>query len=106
MMAPKPVADCPVVVRASAWVDHMPKVGSGSREMIVAVKLDDDRPWLLTQVPSADPTVRSLELSPGGSAVPGNASFREQVSHDMPGSVSITCGDRELTRIDKITITM
>ena len=101
-----PVADCPTVLRASAWVDHMPKVGSGPHKMIVAVKLDDDRPWRLTLEASADPDVRSLALSPGGPAVAGNAGYREPVGDDMPTSVSLTCGGREVGRIDKIQVVM
>tara|TARA_R110000868_G_scaffold208557_1_gene458061 strand:+ start:373 stop:756 length:384 start_codon:yes stop_codon:yes gene_type:complete len=101
-----PVADCPVVTRASAWVDQMPKVGSGTHKLIVAVKLDDDRPWLLTPVPSDTPGLLTLELSPGGPAVPGHASYREPVSKGKRDAISIVCGGEERARIDKITITM
>ena len=98
--------DCPSVTRASAWVDKMPTIGSAPHKMIVAAKLDDARPWLLTPVSTPDRTVRALALSPGGSAVPGNASYHEQVSQDMPVAISITCGGNELARIEKITIAM
>jgi hypothetical protein len=107
MMTPDTaVADCPVILRASAWVDHMPKVGTGPHKMIVAVKLDDERSWQLTPEPSADPAVRSLALSPGGPAVVGNAGYREPVSDDMPTAISLTCGGREVARIDRIQVVM
>ena len=103
IITPKPVADCPVVTRASAWVDRMPKVGSGSHKLIVAVKLDDDRPWLLTPVASDTPGLLTLELSPGG---PAFAGYREPVSTALRDAVSIVCGGEERARIDKITIAM
>tara|TARA_R110001606_G_scaffold102807_2_gene225399 strand:+ start:691 stop:1083 length:393 start_codon:yes stop_codon:yes gene_type:complete len=106
MTSGAPVADCPSVLRASAWVDHMPKVGSGPHKMIVAVKLDDDRPWRLTPEASAETSVRSLALSPGGPAVAGNAGYREPVGDDMPMAVSVTCGGREVARIDRIQVVM
>lgn len=106
MSASKPVADCPTVIRSSAWVDKMPTIGSEPHKLMVAVKVDDERPWLLTPVSTDDPSVRSLALSPGGPAVAGNASYREQISHPMPLAISISCGGRELARIDKIKITM
>tara|TARA_R110000782_G_scaffold30058_1_gene74889 strand:- start:313 stop:702 length:390 start_codon:yes stop_codon:yes gene_type:complete len=106
IITPKPVADCPVVTRASAWVDRMPKVGSGSHKLIVAVKLDDDRPWLLTPVPTGEPGLLTLELSPGGPAFAGNAGYREPVSTALREAVSIVCGGEERARIDKITIAM
>ena len=106
IITPKPVVDCPVVTRASAWVDRMPKVGSGSHKLIVAVKLDDDRPWLLTPVPTGEPGLLTLELSPGGPAFAGNAGYREPVSTALREAVSIVCGGEERARIDKITIAM
>jgi hypothetical protein len=106
IMTPTPVADCPVVTRASAWIDQMPKVGSGAHKLIVSVKLDDDRPWLLTPVPSDAPGLLTLELSPGGPAFAGNASYREPVSMGPREAVSIVCGGEERARIDKITIAM
>lgn len=106
MMTPNLVDDCPTVTRASAWVDQMPKVGSGSHKLIVAVKLDDDRPWLLTPVLTGEPGVLTLELSPGGPAFAGNASYREAISKELREAVSIVCGGEERARIDKITIAM
>jgi len=106
MMSPEPVADCPMVTSATAWVDQMPKVGSGSHKMIVAVSLDDGRPWLLTPVVSDQPGLLTLELSPGGPAVPGHASYREPVSKGKRDAISIICGGEERARIDKITIAM
>jgi hypothetical protein len=106
IITPKQVADCPVVTRASAWVDQMPKVGSGSHKLIVAVKLDDDRPWLLTPVASDTPGLLKLELSPGGPAFAGNAGYREPASKERREAVSIVCGGEERARIDKITIAM
>ena len=106
MTTPTPVADCPVVTRASAWVDRMPKIGSAAHKLIVAVKLDDDRPWLLTPVPTDEPGLLTLELSPGGPAFPGNASYREPASNGPRRVVSIVCGGEELARIEDITIAM
>ncbi|WP_373009539.1 hypothetical protein [Hyphomonas sp.] len=106
MMSPKPIADCPTVTRATAWVDQMPKIGPGPHKMIVAVALDDDRPWLLTPVPSDVPGLLTLELSLGGPAVPGHASYHEPVSKAKRDMVSIVCGGEERARIDKITIAM
>ncbi len=106
MRVPQQVADCPAVTRASAWIDKMPTIGSSPQKMIVAVKLDDPRSWRLSPVSTPDRSVRVLALSPGGPAVPGNASYHEQVSQDMPVAIRITCGGNELARIEKITITM
>jgi hypothetical protein len=106
MMNAEPITDCPMVTRATAWVDQMPKIGSGSHKMIVAVALDDDRPWLLTPVPSEEPGLLTLELSPGGPAIPGHASYREPVSKTKRDAISIVCGGQERARIDKITIAM
>ena len=106
IVTPTPVADCPVVTRASAWVDRMPKVGAGAHKLIVAVKLDDDRPWLLTPVPTSEPGLLTLELSPGGPAFAGNAGYREAVGPARREAVSIVCGGEERARIDKITIAM
>jgi hypothetical protein len=106
MMTADLVDDCPIVTRASAWVDQMPKVGSGSHKLIVAVKLDDDRPWLLTPVLTGEPGVLTLELSPGGPAFAGNASYREPVSKGPREAISIVCRGEERARIDEITIAM
>jgi hypothetical protein len=106
IMTPKPIVDCPVVTRASAWVDQMPKIGSGAHKLIVAVKLDDERPWLLSPVPTDEPGLLALELSPGGPAFAGNASYRESAGETKRYAVSIICGGEERARIDKITIAM
>lgn len=103
-LSAKPISDCPAVTRATAWVDQMPKIGSGAHKMIVAVTLDDARAWLLTPVPSDDADLLTLELSPGGPSVPGHASYREPVS--KRDAISIVCGGEERARINKITITM
>ena len=103
---PEAVADCPSVTRASAWVDQMPKIGSAPHKLIVAVKLDDERPWLLIPTASADPALLVLELSPGGPAFPGNASYRETASDVPRQAVSIMCGGRERLRIHNITEVM
>ena len=104
--APEAVADCPSVTRASAWVDQMPKIGSSPHKLIVALKLDDARPWLLTPTMSADPALLVLVLSPGGPAFPGNAGYRETASDVPRQAVSIMCGGRERMRIDNITKVM
>ena len=104
--APEAVADCPSVTRASAWVDQMPKIGSAPHKLIVALKLDDERPWLLIPTASADPALLVLELSPGGPAFPGNAGYRETASDVPRQAVSIRCGGRERMRIDNITKVM
>jgi hypothetical protein len=106
MLAPKPDADCPAVTRATAWVDQMPRIGSGEHKMIVAVSLDDDRPWLLTPVPTDKPGLLTLELSPGGPAVPGHASYRESAGKAKREAISIVCGGEERARIDQITKVM
>lgn len=106
MLAVRPVADCPAVTRATAWIDQMPRIGSGDHKMIVAVSLDDDRPWLLTPAASGTPGLLILELSPGGPAVPGHASYREPASKARREAISIVCGGEERARIDQITITM
>lgn len=104
IMTPKPIVDCPVVTRATAWVDGMPKIGSGSHKLIVAVKLDDDRPWLLTPVPTGEPGLLTLELSPGGPAFAGNAGYREPVGKGLRKAISIVCGGEERARIEEITV--
>lgn len=104
--APEAVADCPSVKRASAWVDHMPKIGSAPHKLIVALKLDDARPWLLRPTASIDPALLVLELSPGGPAFPGNAGYRETASDVPRQAVSIMCGGQERMRIDNITKVM
>ncbi|KJS34649.1 MAG: hypothetical protein VR74_19585 [Hyphomonas sp. BRH_c22] len=106
MLAAKPAADCPPVTRATAWVDQMPRIGSGDHKMIVALSLDDDRAWLLTPVPSGTRGLLTLELSPGGPAVPGHASYREPAGKAKREAISIVCGGVERTRITQITITM
>ena len=102
----QPVADCPAVTRATAWVDKMPRIGSGDHKMIVALSLDDDRPWLLTPVPSGTPGLLTLELSPGGPAVPGHAGYRESAGNAKREAISIVCGGEERARIDQIRVTM
>ncbi|WP_341197823.1 hypothetical protein [Hyphomonas chukchiensis] len=99
-------AACPSVTHASAWVDHMPRIGSSPDKLIVALKIDDDRPWLLTPIMSSDPARLILEMSPGGPAFPGNAGYRETVSEMQRNSVSIMCGGKEQSRIEEITVTM
>ena len=106
MLAAKPDADCPPVTRATAWVDQMPRIGSGDHKMIVALSLDDDRPWLLTPVPTDTPGLLTLELSPGGPAVPGHASYREPARKAKREAISIVCGGEERARITQITVTM
>ena len=104
--APEAVADCPSVTRASAWVDQMPKIGSSPHKLIVALKLDDTRPWLLTPMTTADPALLVLDLSPGGPAFPGNAGYRETASDVPRQAVSVTCAGSEVARIDKIQVVM
>tara|TARA_R110002167_G_scaffold82983_5_gene226021 strand:- start:51 stop:305 length:255 start_codon:yes stop_codon:yes gene_type:complete len=84
----------------------MPKIGSSPHKLIVALKLDDARPWLLTPTMSADPALLVLVLSPGGPAFPGNAGYRETASDVPRQAVSIMCGGRERMRIDNITKVM
>ena len=104
--APEAISDCPSVTRASAWVDQMPTIGSSPHKLIVALKIDDARPWLLTPTTSADPALLVLDLSPGGPAFPGNAGYRETASDVPRRAVSIMCGGRERLRIDNITKVM
>jgi hypothetical protein len=99
-------ADCPAITRASAWINGMPRVGTKVHKLIVAVKLDDDRPWLLTPVESGTGETLVLDLSPGGPAFAGNAGYREPVRQPRREAISITCGGRERARIDEITIAM
>ncbi|MBU1289482.1 MAG: hypothetical protein KJ871_17355 [Alphaproteobacteria bacterium] len=84
----------------------MPKIGSAPSKLIVALKLDDTRPWQLTPTTSADPALLVLDLSPGGPAFPGNAGYRETAS-DVPRlAVSVTCAGSEVARIEKIQVVM
>ena len=105
MTSGAPVPDCPTVIRASAWVDAMPSVGRSTQRLIVAVKIDDPRPWLLVPVTTDQADLLVLDLSPGGPAVPGNASYREPMTHRR-SAVRITCGGKERAHIDQITKVM
>ncbi len=95
---------CPAVTRARAWVNRMPTIGREPTKMIVMLDVDSKDSWFLAPLDMPDATGLTLELKPGGSAVPGTVAYREMAPAPLPARIAILCHGSEVATIDKVMI--
>nr|WP_321361135.1 hypothetical protein [uncultured Hyphomonas sp.] len=95
---------CPAVTRARAWVNRMPTIGREPTKMIVMLDVDSQGSWFLAPLDMPAATGLTLELKPGGSAVPGTVAYREMAPAPLPARIAIRCRGSEVATIDKVMI--
>jgi hypothetical protein len=99
-----PLASCPEVTSAEAWVNRMPSIGDVPTKLIVSLRVEGDAPWMLTPVMAGAEGDLTLDLVVGGNSVPGTVAYRQKQPAPMPKTIRITCQGNQIASIDEILI--
>lgn len=94
---------CPEVIKASAWVNRMPRIGAAPTDMHVTLRLESDQSWQLSPSETQPEDSLVLILKPGGPSVVGTAAYKQNAPSPLP-RVAIECHGQVIARIDKVTI--
>lgn len=99
-----PLASCPEVTSAKAWVNRMPSIGDAPTKLIVSLQVEGDAPWMLTPAKADAEGELALDLVAGGNSVPGTVAYRQQQPAPLPETIRITCQGNQIASIDEILI--
>ena len=97
-----PLASCPEVTSAEAWVNRMPSIGDAPTKLIVSLRVEGDAPWMLTPAKADAEGELTLDLVAGGNSVPGTVAYRQQQPAPLPETIRITCQGNQIASIDEI----
>jgi len=72
--------------------------------MIVMLRVDSPDSWFLTPLDMPAAQGLTLDLMPGGSAVPGTVGYRQTAPAPLPAWIRILCQGSEVAIIEDVMI--